>query len=95
MRARAFSVVAAAVLAVAGAAHGATEGRPMTAQERMLVDVRNEVAAQATLAGKGAAQQSFEMERRRLDDLIDRMEAGQRVSPSEVDAAIGAAQTAP
>jgi hypothetical protein len=95
MRFTRFAIAAAAVAAMASSASAGTVPATRSAQERALIEVRNEVAQQAGLAGKGAAQQSYEMERRRLDDLIARMEAGRPVSSEEVDEALDSALTAP
>lgn len=55
---------------------------------------RNHVAAQVSLT-KGAAQQNFDLERRRLDQLIDEIEAGRSVPASEIERALGDARRTP
>jgi hypothetical protein len=89
-------IALAASLAMATGALAVPPGAaPRSSQQRMLADVRNEVAAQANLAGKGAAQQRYELERRRLDDLIERLQSGHSVSSAEIDRAVDSALTAP
>ncbi|MBY0275783.1 hypothetical protein K2Z84_10595, partial [Candidatus Binatia bacterium] len=42
-----------------------------------------------------SASAEYDLERRRVDSLIDALERGQRVSPEEVEDAVGDARRAP
>ncbi|HZR80298.1 MAG TPA: hypothetical protein VFD92_04295 [Candidatus Binatia bacterium] len=94
MRTRTIAIAAAAAaFAVSASAYAAPSMR-MSREERALAEAREDVTAQASMT-KGAAQQSFELERRRLDDLISDLEAGRRVPAWEIDRALDEARTAP
>jgi len=94
MKIKSLVVAAAAVLAAVGASYAAPITGAATQQEKALVKARDQVSAQASLT-KGAAQQSYELERRRLDQLIDQLQAGRPVPASEVNRALGDASRAP
>ena len=90
MRTRLYAASAAIALLLAGTAGAATT----QTEKGELQRARNEVAVQASTT-KGAAQQHFDLERRRLDGLIDDLQSGRRVSPEEVERAIDQTRTIP
>ena len=74
--------IASASLALAGGPSGTR-----TSEERQLVEARDELASQAAQT-KGAPSAQYDLERRRVDKLIEELKSGQRVSPSRVDDAL-------
>lgn len=94
MRCGRLSSVVALVLSMAVTAAGAEAPATKDSQKQALVSARNELAANASLT-KGAARARFDLERRRLDELIRALEHGQPVSQSELDQALEKARTMP
>lgn len=82
------------VAALAGAALAGQAAPTTTGEKQALVEAREELTARAA-ATKGAPRAQYDLERRRVDSLIDALERGQRVSPEEVDDAVGDARKAP
>lgn len=74
-------------LALAGAASAAQVTATQSSEKQELVAARNELASRAAQT-KGAPSAQYDMDRRRVDSLIDALENGQRVSPSDVDKAL-------
>lgn len=74
-------------IAFAGAASAAGPSGTRTSEERQLVEARNELASQAAQT-KGAASAKYDLERRRVDNLIEELKSGRRVSPSRIDDAL-------
>ena len=75
--------------ALAGGPHGTR-----TREERELVAARDQLASQAAQT-KGAASAQYDLERRKVDNLIDDLKSGRRVSPNEVDDAIEESRSTP
>jgi flagellar motility protein MotE (MotC chaperone) len=74
-------------LALAGAAVAAPIAATQSSEKQDLVAARNELATRAAQT-KGAPSAEYDQDRRRVDSLIDALENGQRVSPSDVDKAL-------
>lgn len=83
-------LLAGALAAPAQAGTGASKA----SEERALESARNELAARASMT-KGAPQQSYDLERRRVDDLISALKGGQSVSPADVYRALEKAHQLP
>ena len=83
------SVIATGLtLALAGAASAVQMTTTTQSSEKQeLVAARNELATRAGQT-KGAPSAQYDQDRRRVDSLIDALENGQRVSPSDVDKAL-------
>ena len=83
------SLVATGVtLALAGATAAAPPMSSTQASEKQaLVAARNELATRAAQT-KGAPSAEYDLDRRRVDSLIDALERGQRVSPTDIDKAL-------
>jgi len=65
-----------------------------TDAEARLKAAERRLAAKAS-ATKGAAEQSIIMEKKRVDALIDDLESGRNVDPSEIDDALRRAKQVP
>jgi hypothetical protein len=74
-------------LALAGAAPAAQGTPTQSSEKQALVEARNELASRAAQT-KGAPSAQYDLDRRRVDSLIEALENGQRVSPSDVDKAL-------
>jgi hypothetical protein len=64
-----------------------------TGEMQALLEARDELASRAAQT-KGAPRAQYDLERQRVDSLIDALEHGQRVSPSEVEKALDEAHRA-
>ena len=73
-------------LTLVGAASAATSTR-QSSETQALVEARNELATRAAQT-KGSAAAQYDLERKRVDSLIQALENGQRVSPNDVDEAL-------
>lgn len=76
-------ILAALVLAQAGQAFGA---QPADAQVQLKLKERQ--LARSAAQNKGGARQQFELEQRRVNQLIDDLESGRPVDPSQIDRAL-------
>lgn len=74
-------------LALAGAAPAGQMTTTQSSEKQELVEARKQLASRAALT-KGAASAQYDLDRRRVDSLIEALENGQRVSPSDVDKAL-------
>lgn len=74
-------------LTIAGAAPAAQLTTTQSSEKQELVEARNELASRAALT-KGAPSAAYDLDRRRVDSLIEALENGQRVNPSDVDKAL-------
>jgi hypothetical protein len=89
------SITLAAVAAVlSGGAFVAQADTSASDAEARLKAAERKLAAQAS-ATKGAAEQSILMEKKRVDALIDDLESGRNVDPSEIDDALRQANQVP
>jgi|SRR5581483_6217013 len=89
------SVIATGLaLALAGSASAAQLAPSASTEKQALVQARDQLASKAAQT-KGAPRAEFDLERRRVDSLIDALENGQRVSPSDVDKALDASRSNP
>ncbi len=84
---RSSAVASGLAFVLAGSASAAQVGTPGSSEKQALVEARNELASKAAQT-KGAPRAQFDLERRRVDGLIEALEHGQRVSPSDVDEAL-------
>jgi len=82
------------VAVLAGAALAGQATPSTTGEKQALIEARKELTARAA-GTKGAPRAHYDLERRRVDSLIDALERGQRVSPEEVEDAVGDARKAP
>lgn len=85
-------VAAMALSSLPAYGQGQTPGR--AGEEKALEAARSRLATQASLT-KGAAQQSFDLERRHIDALISALQSGKSVSPAEIDSALERARQLP
>lgn len=88
------AIFAAAAVLAALPAYGQAKASSRAGDERALEAARNRLATQASLT-KGAAQQSFDLERRHIDDLISALQSGQPVSATEIERALERARQLP
>jgi len=72
---------------LAGSASAAQMGPTASSEKQALVEARDELASKAAQT-KGAPRAQFDLERRRVDGLIEALEHGQRVSPNAVEDAL-------
>lgn len=88
MRPKILSAIAATGLTfvLLGAAYAAP---PSTASSdtKALVEAREELASRAAQT-KGAPSAEYTLQRKRVDDLINALESGKRVDPSDIDQAL-------
>lgn len=94
MKTKLLVISAVASIVAAGTAYAAPATGTAAAEQKTLARARDQVSIEAKLT-KGAAQQSFDLERRRLDRLIDEIEAGRSVPPSEIERALRDAERTP
>lgn len=71
------------VLAQAGQALGA-----QAANTQVELKLKERQLARAAAQNKGGARQQFELEQRRVDQLIDDLESGRPVDPARIDRAL-------
>lgn len=88
------TATAGILAALSGAAFAGSTASSTTSEKQALVGAREELAARAA-ENKGAVRAHYDMERRKVDSLIDALERGQRVSPEQVEDAVGDARKAP
>lgn len=82
------SIIAAGLtLSLAGAAKAEQMTPAQSSEKQALVEARNQLASRAAQT-KGAPSAQYDLDRRRVDGLIQALENGQRVSPSDVDKAL-------
>ncbi len=74
-------------LALTGAAPAAQGTPTQSSEKQALVEARNELASRAAQT-KGAPSAQYDLDRRRVDSLIEALENGQHVSPSDIDKAL-------
>jgi hypothetical protein len=82
------------IAVLAGAAIAGQATPSTTGDKQALVEARKELTARAAET-KGAPRAHYDLERRHVDRLIGALESGQRVSPEEVEDAVGDARKAP
>ena len=88
-------IATALALSLAGGGAFAAQVAPSASGEKQaLVKAREHLASSAAQT-KGAPRQEYELQEKRVDSLIDALEHGQRVSPSEVEKALEDARSAP
>lgn len=88
MRRIVLSLIMATGLTLALAATAPAAQTTTASSERQeLLQARNELATRAAQT-KGAPRAEYDLQRRRVDSLIDALENGQRVSPSDLDKAL-------
>ncbi|MBY0275842.1 hypothetical protein K2Z84_10895 [Candidatus Binatia bacterium] len=94
---RQLKTLAVAAGLLAGLAGTALAGQTTTStksEKQALIEARKELSARAA-GTKGAARAHYDLDRRRVDGLIDALERGQRVSPEEIERAVGEASKPP
>jgi hypothetical protein len=88
------SIMATGLTLALAAAVPAAPTTTTASEKQELIQARNEFATRAAQT-KGAPRAEYDLERRRVDSLIDALERGQRASPEEVEDAVGDARRAP
>lgn len=88
------SIMATGVTLALAATVPAAQTTTTASEKQDLIQARNELPTRAGQT-KGAPSAEYDLERRRVDSLIDALERGQRVSPEEVEDAVGDARRAP
>lgn len=83
MKRLAFLILTALVLAQAGQAFGA-----QAADTQVQLKLKQRELARSAAQNKGGARQQFELEQRRVDQLIDDLESGRPVDPAQIDRAL-------
>lgn len=88
------AITTAVLATLSGAAFAGQASTSTTSEKQALIEAREELTARAE-STKGAPRAQYDMERRRVDGLIDALERGQRVSPEQVEDAVHDAHQAP
>lgn len=88
------AVAASFLAALSGTALAGQTTSSTKTEKQTLIEAQKELAARAS-GTKGAARAHYDMDRRRVEGLIDALERGQRVSPDEIERAADEANKPP
>lgn len=95
MKGTRFVIVSAISLALLGSSAALAATTTTTSVDQARLEAASKQLAIKAGSTKGAPQQNYLQERKRVDNLIDQLERGQHVDPADVERGIDRANSAP